>query len=99
MISIDDQVELEEFLEQINYALSLEFKEKWRHKFSESFVSIFQNMIIDAFQQQKPISIAHIKNQYHNKHGYDPEQVKDFLNLIDIGLYHPIVYRGFKDSN
>ena len=54
-VNLDDKVELSEFLEQVNYALSLEFKERWRHKFSETFVTIFQEAIIKAFQNQKPI--------------------------------------------
>ena len=54
-LNLDDKVELYEFLEQVNYALSLEFKEKWRHKFSENFINIFQDKLITSLQGQKPI--------------------------------------------
>ena len=39
----EDNVELGELLEQVNYALSLKFMEKWRHKYSEksSLVSLY----------------------------------------------------------
>jgi hypothetical protein len=92
LVNLDDQVELEEFLEQVNYALSLEFKEKWRHRYSDAFISIFQGLIIDAFQNQKPVKRSVMENQYTKKHGYDPTQVRDFLKAIDVRLYYPIVY-------
>jgi len=92
-INLDDQVELEEFLEQVNYALSLEFKEKWRHKYSESFINIFQDTIIEAFKNQKPIKMSFLETQYTKKHGYDVSQVRDFLSSIDISLYYPLVFR------
>ncbi len=93
-LNLDDKMELEEFLEQINYALSLEFKEKWRHRYSESFINIFQGLLIDAFQQQKPIKISYLENQFTNKHGYDLIQVRDFLQMIDVTIYYPMIYRS-----
>lgn len=92
-LNLDDKIELEEFLEQVNYALSLEFKEKWRHRFSESFISIFQSQIIGAFEDQKPIKISQLETVYTNKHGYEIALVRDFFRCIDIGLYYPIIYR------
>ena len=92
LVNPDEQIELEEFLEQVSYALSLEFKEKWRHRYSESFIAIFQGVIIDAFQNQKPVKVSTIETQYTKKHGYDLTQVQDFLKAIDVGLYYPIVY-------
>jgi len=92
-LNLDDKMELEEFLEQINYALSLEFKEKWRHRYSEAFINIFQGLLIDAFQQQKPIKISYLENHFIKKHGYDLLQVRDFLYMIDISLYYPMIYR------
>jgi hypothetical protein len=92
LVNLDDQVELEEFLEQVNYALSLEFKEKWRHRYSDSFISIFQGLLIEAFQNQKPIKLSVMETQYIKKYGYDPIQVRDFFKAIDVGLYNPIIY-------
>ena len=93
LLNLDDKIELYEFLEQINYALSLEFKEKWRHKFSENFVGVFQDRIIKALSAQKPIKISSLKSLYVKKHKYDISQVKDFFECIDITLYYPLVYR------
>lgn len=92
-LNIDDRVELYEFLEQINYALSLEFKEKWRHKFSETFINLFQERIIKSLKTQKPVKLSSLKSLYVKKHKYDIKVVEEFLNNIDITLYYPLVYR------
>ena len=92
-LNLDDKMELEEFLEQVNYALSLEFKEKWRHRYSEAFINIFQSQLIGAFEAQKPIKISQLEHAFTNKNGYDIALVRDFFRTIDIALYYPIVYR------
>tara|TARA_R110000851_G_scaffold175794_1_gene322226 strand:+ start:1842 stop:2150 length:309 start_codon:yes stop_codon:yes gene_type:complete len=91
--NLDDKAELTEFLEQVNYSLSLEFKERWRHRFSESFITIFQDCIIKSFQTQKPIKLSVLMSQFTKKHRYDEELVKDFLECIDMTLYYPLIYR------
>ena len=91
--NLDDKAELSEFLEQVNYALSLEFKERWRHRFSESFITIFQDCIIKSFKTQKPIKLSGLMSQFTKKHRYDVSLVKDFLECIDITLYYPLIYR------
>jgi len=97
-LNVDDKVELYEFLEQLNYALSLEFKEKWRHKFSENFISIFQDRIIKSLSSQKPIKISSLKSLYTKKHKYDIKMVEDFFSSIDITLYYPLIYRDKSTS-
>ena len=91
--NLDDKTELSEFLEQVNYALSLEFKERWRHRFSESFITIFQECIIKSFQTQKAIKLSGLMSQFTKKHKYDESLVKDFLSCIDTTLYYPLIYR------
>lgn len=90
---LDDKVELYEFLEQVNYALSLEFKEKWRHKYSDTFIGIFQDRIINSLSTQKPIKLSSIKSLYVKKHKYDPKIVTEFITNIEIDLYYPLIYR------
>ena len=97
-LNLDDKMELEEFLEQVNYALSLEFKEKWRHRYSEAFINIFQSQIIGAFEDQKPIKISQLETTFSKKYGYDISLVRDFFRAIDITLYYPIVFRSSPSS-
>ena len=52
---MDENLEIKEFLEQVNYALSKDFVEKWRYRFSTPFISIFQNKLLEALKKEKPI--------------------------------------------
>ena len=89
---MDTNTEILEFLDQIEYCLSLRFKEKWRHRFSSHFISIFQDKIIVAMKNQKPVKRSSLISTYTKKYKYNPEVVEDFLSAIDIESYYPIVY-------
>tara|TARA_R110000824_G_scaffold351039_3_gene537932 strand:- start:426 stop:710 length:285 start_codon:yes stop_codon:yes gene_type:complete len=83
--------EISEFLEQIDYALSFEFRDKWKHRFSTSFVSIFQQKLISALKRQKPFKLTQLTATYMNKYGYKREFVEDFYKCINVRLYRPLV--------
>jgi len=83
--------EISEFLEQIDYALSFEFKDKWKHRFSTSFINIFQQKLITALKRQKPFRLSGLITTYVTKFNYHREYVDDFLECIDIRLYRPLV--------
>tara|TARA_R100000005_G_C4963253_1_gene179092 strand:- start:893 stop:1171 length:279 start_codon:yes stop_codon:yes gene_type:complete len=87
-----DSIEMNEFLEQINFALSLEFKEKWRHRFSTHFVSIFQSRILKALKEEKPVKKDSLVSLYTKKHKYNLSEVLCFFDEIDITLYSPLIY-------
>ena len=70
-----DSIEIKEFLEQVNYALSLEFKEKWRHRFSDHFISIFQDRILKALKEEKPVKKDSMISLYTKKHKYNISEV------------------------
>ena len=89
----EERVELSELIEQVNYALSLKFGEKWRHRFSFNFISIFQTKLLQSLEQEKPVKLSSLVSLYVKKHKYDVEVVKDFFECIDISLYYPLVYR------
>tara|TARA_R110000823_G_C15572967_1_gene462032 strand:+ start:265 stop:549 length:285 start_codon:yes stop_codon:yes gene_type:complete len=83
--------EISEFLEQVDYALSFEFKDKWKHRFSTSFVSIFQQKMISALKRQKPFKLSQLTSTYTNKYSYKKEFVEDFYECINVRLYRPLV--------
>ena len=87
-----DSIEMKEFLEQIDFALSLEFKEKWRHRFSAHFISIFQTRLLKALKEEKPVKKDSLISLYTKKHKYNISEVLCFFEAIDISLYHPMVY-------
>ena len=85
--------ELNELLEQVNYALSDAFKDKWRHRFSTNFINIFQQRLLKALKTGKPVSTSSLHSLYSNKYKYSSTEVKHFFKAIDISLYRPLVYR------
>ena len=87
-----DSIEIKEFLEQVSYALSLEFKEKWRHRFSNHFISVFQDRLLKSFKEEKPVKKDSLISLYTKKHKYHISEVMCFFELIDISLYRPMVY-------
>jgi|TARA_Y100000310_G_scaffold329710_1_gene400062 hypothetical protein len=84
-------IEISEFLEQIDYALSFEFRDKWKHRFSTSFVNIFQQKIITALKRQKPFKLSTLVATYTRKFNYGPDYVDDFFSCINVRLYRPLV--------
>ena len=83
--------EIAEFLEQIDYALSFEFRDKWKHRFSTSFVTIFQQKIINALKRQKPFKLSQLTSTYMKKYNYNESYVSDFYDSIDVRLYRPLI--------
>lgn len=87
----DLSVEISEFLEQINYCLSFEFKNKWKHRFSTSFINVFQQKVISSLKRQKPFKLSSLISTYTTKYSYNPEYVGEFFKCIDIRLYSPLI--------
>ena len=86
------ELEIKELLEQISYALSESFVEKWRHRFSTNFISIFQDRLLKALKTGKPVTLSSFYSLYVNKHKYARSEVEDFFKMIDVSLYKPLVY-------
>jgi len=84
-------IEISEFLEQVDYALSFEFRDKWKHRFSTSFISVFQQKLITALKRQKPFKLSTLEATYIKKFNYGQDYVDDFFSCISIRLYRPLV--------
>tara|TARA_R110000744_G_scaffold296966_1_gene406793 strand:- start:152 stop:469 length:318 start_codon:yes stop_codon:yes gene_type:complete len=83
--------EIAEFVEQIDYALSFAFKDKWKHRFSSGFINIFQEKIMTALKRKKPFKLSTLEATYITKYNYKLEYVRDFFTCINISLYKPLV--------
>jgi|TARA_R100000005_G_C4872337_1_gene128174 hypothetical protein len=93
---MNDQIILTEFIEQINYCLSLKFKEKWRYRFSTHFVSIFQDKVLNSMETQRPLKMSTLMSAYTKKHKYNSIEVKEFFKAIEIEEYYPLIYEDKK---
>jgi len=84
-------VDLIDFLDLINNALSPLFVEKWRYRYSEKFVKLFQVKVLDSMTNRKPLKIKNLYTYLTKKCKYAPDQVVDFFEQIEIDLYYPLI--------
>ena len=93
---MDDSIMLSEFMEQVNYCLSLKFKEKWRHRFSTHFIDVFQEKVLKSLETQRPLKLSTLVSVYTKKHKYNISEVRAFFNLVAIEDYYPLIYEDAK---
>ena len=84
-------VDLIDFIDLINTTLSPLFIEKWKYRYSEKFIKIFQVKVLDSMTNRKPLKISNLYNYLTKKCKYAPEQVEDFFKEIEIDLYYPLI--------
>lgn len=90
MSNIDEY--LIETLDLINYTLSDKFIERWRYRFSERFLKLFQTKLLESIKNQKPLKIQTLFNYLSTKCGYSKEQVVNFFDAIDLKeMYSPLI--------
>tara|TARA_R110000824_G_scaffold61487_18_gene163577 strand:+ start:590 stop:895 length:306 start_codon:yes stop_codon:yes gene_type:complete len=93
---MEDSLLLTEFLEHVNYCLSLKFKEKWRYRFSTHFVEIFQEKMLKSLETQRPLKKSSLVSTYTRKYKYSTTEVEAFFRLIHIEDYYPLIYEDKK---
>ena len=93
---MDDSLVLTEFLEHVNYCLSLKFKEKWRYRFSTVFIEVFQDKVLNSLRTQRPLKKSSLITTYIKKHKYSYQEVQEFFKLINIEDYYPLIYEDKK---
>jgi len=90
MSNIDEY--LIETLDLINYTLSDRFIERWRYRFSERFLKLFQTKLLESIKNQKPLKIQTLFNYLSSKCGYSKDQVMNFFEALEIKeMYSPII--------
>jgi len=92
MYTYNNDVELIDLIDLINFTLSNNFIEKWRFIYSTKFIKIFQLKLLHILSKQKPIKVETLKSYFIKKYKYKDEQIVKFFKDIDISLYKPIIY-------
>jgi hypothetical protein len=80
-----------DFLDLINFTLSAKFEEKWRHRFSSSFIKLFQLKILESMDSQKPLKRTTLYTYLTKRCKYSSDQVDNFFEAIEIDLYDPLI--------
>ena len=82
---------LVDFIELIDFTLSENFINKWNKKYSTKFVKHFQVRLVKAIQDERVLKLSTLYTYLTRKCRYSPEQVKNFLESIDVELYQPLI--------
>lgn len=80
-----------DFLDLINFTLSNKFEEKWKHRFSSSFIKLFQLKLLESMDNQKPVKKSTLFTYLTKRCKYSEEQVNNFFDAIEIEMYDPII--------
>lgn len=80
-----------EFIELIDYTLSNNFMYKWEHRYSRSFISKFQQKVLDTLRSNRTLKVSTLAIFLTKKCKYNKDQVVDFLEAIEIDLYRPFI--------
>ena len=89
-------IDLIDFLDLINTTLSPLFIEKWKYRYSEKFIKLFQVKILDSMTNRKPLKLTNLYNYLSKKCKYSSEQVEDFFKEIEIDIYYPLIQGKLK---
>ena len=93
------ETELIDLMELIEFTMSIDFLDKWRMKYGERIIRLFQIKILDSLKKQKPIKLDSIYKFLVLDSGFSRELVTNFLNDIDYELYSPIILGKIKEQS
>lgn len=89
--------EVIDLIDLLDFTLSDKFKDKWRFKYSERFIKLFQLKILNSLQVRKPLKVDMLYHYLKDSCNYSPEQIVKFLEDIELDIYHPVILGGFKN--
>tara|TARA_R100001086_G_scaffold88410_1_gene43260 strand:- start:368 stop:646 length:279 start_codon:yes stop_codon:yes gene_type:complete len=90
-MNYNDSIDLIDLIDIIDFTLHEDFIEKWRHKYSEKFITTFQYKLLESLSKRKPIKKISLISFFKKKLRYSEEQVSNFFESIDISLYYPLI--------
>lgn len=91
------ETEFIDIVDTLDFTLSKVFIDKWKFKYGERLIRLFQLKIFHSLRKQKPIKLNSLYKFLVNDSGYNPDVVKDFFLDIDFEIYSPIISGRLKD--
>jgi len=89
MNNIDN--ELIDLMELIEFTMSINFLDKWKMKYGERIIRLFQIKILDSLKKQKPLKLESLNKFLVQDSGFSSDLVNNFFIDIDFELYRPII--------
>ena len=89
MNNIDN--ELIDLMELIEFTMSINFLDKWKMKYGERIIRLFQIKILDSLKKQKPLKLESLNKFLVQDSGFSSDLVNNFFIDFDFELYRPII--------
>tara|TARA_R110000772_G_scaffold98900_1_gene198410 strand:+ start:300 stop:596 length:297 start_codon:yes stop_codon:yes gene_type:complete len=90
-------VEIYDLIDLLSFTLGKEFLEKWRFKYGDRMIKLFQLKIINSLRKSKNIKLKSIFRYLHKDSGFSEEIAENFLIDIDFAIYSPIIVGSLKE--
>jgi len=90
-------IEIHDIIDLLSFTLSKEFLDKWRFKYGDRLIRLFQLKIISSLKNSKNLKLKSVFKYLNKDSVYSEEVVKNFLQDIDYEIYFPIITGSSKD--
>lgn len=87
----DSGAEIFEMMDLLTFTFSNKFIDKWKFKYSESFVQAFRTKLLESIKKNKVLKKIQLENHLVNQLKYNAVQVQDFFESIELDLYYPVI--------
>lgn len=91
--------ELIDLMELIEFTMSIDFLNKWKMKYGERLIRLFQIKILDSLKKQKPLKLNSLCKFLIVDSGFNQEIIINFLKDIDNDIYYPIILGKISSLN
>jgi len=89
--------DLIDLMDTLEFTISKNFLDKWKFKYGERLIRLFQIKILDSLKKQKPLKLKYIFKFLVVDSGFNVDVVKNFLKDIDFEIYYPIISGRLSD--
>lgn len=90
------ETDLIDLMDTLEFTISKDFLNKWKFKYGERLIRLFQIKILDALKKQKPIKLKNLTKFLVTDSGFNIEVVKNFYLDIEFDIYYPIITGNLK---
>ena len=90
-------IEIYDLIDLLSFTLGKEFLNKWRFKYGDRMIRLFQLKLINSLKKSKNIKLKSIYRYLHKDSGFSEEVAENFLIDIDYELYSPIIVGSLRD--
>jgi len=84
-------IQLIDLMDTLEFTLSKNFLDKWKFKYGERLIRLFQIKILDCLKKQKPLKLKYLTKFLVTDSGFNFDIIKNFFLDIDFEIYYPMI--------